>query len=74
MAVTLLVVNWLVWGAVCLSVGGTALIGEITNGRFFVRRHPSSPLVEVSTGFWEFSLFYSLLTFGGTVYRIVPGT
>ena len=62
-----IVVNWLVWGAICVALGGTALLGEIENGEYLIRRHPNSALVPVGPEFWIFSLVYSFLTFAASI-------
>jgi hypothetical protein len=54
------------WGGVVIATDGDALTGEISDGDFFVRRHPNSTPVPVSSSFWFFSLNYSFATFGLT--------
>jgi hypothetical protein len=58
--------NWLAYSAILISSGGSALLGEINDGEFFVRQNPGSVPTLVSAESWFFSLNYSAATFGLT--------
>ena len=60
----LLFISWFLLGFVAQLQGGTAISGDVRDSRFFLRHHPSSIPIEVSSEYWVTSLCAEFLVIG----------
>ncbi len=59
-------VNWFAFSSFSFAIGGTALLGEVTESEYLVRLNPGASAIAVSSSVWLFSLIYTALTVGLT--------